>query len=190
MSGDTLFMFPFLTLLVLGGHILLLLAIDLWTFCILTTMLDESIGRAFNKVSQMLTLPWSVHGPGTALEQFCAARTPPGTSKDGHTNAPHVLLPMRGRLAFLYTSLHLTTMECFLHVRNGVVDEQTKYALACAFQKAAVAQLEEKLALGLQKCQHQGVEIWHVVVSGGVASNSFLRERYHRAHDTKDTVLV
>ncbi|KAI0955487.1 hypothetical protein AcW1_007055 [Taiwanofungus camphoratus] len=98
-------------------------------------------------------------------------------------------MPMRGRLAFSYTSLH-SSVERFLHARNGVVDEQTKYALACAFQKAAVAQLEEKLALGLQKCQRQGVEIQHVVVSGGVASNSFLRESYYRAHDAKDTVLV
>ncbi|KAI0918139.1 hypothetical protein AcV5_002908 [Taiwanofungus camphoratus] len=96
-------------------------------------------------------------------------------------------MPMRGRLAFSYTSLH-SSVERFLHARNGVVDEQTKYA--CAFQKAAVAQLEEKLALGLQKCQRQGVEIQHVVVSGGVASKSFLRERYYRAHDAKDTVLV
>ncbi|KAI0915829.1 hypothetical protein AcV5_003644 [Taiwanofungus camphoratus] len=186
---DALPTFPFLTLLVSGGHTLLLLATDSRTFRTLATTLDESIGRAFDKVSRMLALPWSAHGPGAALEQFCAARPPPGAHEDGHTSAPHVPLPMRGRLAFSYTGLH-SSVERFLHARNGVVDEQTKYALACAFQKAAVAQLEEKLALGLQKCQRQGVEIRHVVVSGGVASNSFLRERYYRAHDAKDTVLV
>ncbi|KAI0915296.1 hypothetical protein AcV5_002873 [Taiwanofungus camphoratus] len=102
-------------------------------------------------------------------------------------------MPMRGRLAFSYTSLH-SSVERFLHARNGVVDEQTKYALACAFQKAAVAQLEEKLALGLQKCQRQGVEIQHVVVSGGVASKSFLRERLRICLDKtspdKDTSLI
>ncbi|KAI0915831.1 hypothetical protein AcV5_003644 [Taiwanofungus camphoratus] len=190
---DALPTFPFLTLLVSGGHTLLLLATDSRTFRTLATTLDESIGRAFDKVSRMLALPWSAHGPGAALEQFCAARPPPGAHEDGHTSAPHVPLPMRGRLAFSYTGLH-SSVERFLHARNGVVDEQTKYALACAFQKAAVAQLEEKLALGLQKCQRQGVEIRHVVVSGGVASNSFLRERLRICLDKtspdKDTSLM
>lgn len=62
---------------------------------------------------------------------------------------------------------------------NGVqnLDTQTKLALARAFQTAAVAQLEEKLTLGLKWCAQKGVQVRHVVVSGGVASNNFLRTR-------------
>ncbi|KAI0930716.1 hypothetical protein AcV5_007360 [Taiwanofungus camphoratus] len=129
-----------------------LLATNSQTFRILTTMLNESIGQAFNKVSWMLTLPWSVHRPSTTLEQFCVTQPSPGAHEDGHMSAPHIPLPMHKRLVFSYTGLH-SSIERFLHVQNGVVDEQIKHALIYVFQKAAVAQLEEKLALGLQKCQ-------------------------------------
>ena len=53
-----------------------------------------------------------------------------------------------------------------------------KRALACAFQTAAVSQLEEKLLLALKWCEMNGITIQEIVVSGGVASNEFLRERY------------
>ena len=52
-----------------------------------------------------------------------------------------------------------------------------KLALARAFQEAAVAQLEEKLSLALNQCFAEGVHVKHLVVSGGVASNNFLRDR-------------
>ncbi|KAF9813707.1 hypothetical protein IEO21_05423 [Rhodonia placenta] len=176
--------YPFLTLLVSGGHTLLLLATSPRAFRVLATTLDESIGRAFDKVSRMLALPWSAHGPGAALEQFCrdgpaGGMGAPGGEEIGSgepAEAPHIPLPMRGRLAFSYTGLH-SSVERFLHARGGVVDARTKHAIATTFQKNAVGQLEEKLALGLQLCRRKGIQIRHVVVSGGVASNSYLRER-------------
>lgn len=176
--------YPFLTLLVSGGHTLLLLATSPRAFRVLATTLDESIGRAFDKVSRMLALPWSAHGPGAALEQFCRDGPAGGTGAPGGeeigsgepAEAPHIPLPMRGRLAFSYTGLH-SSVERFLHARGGVVDARTKHAIATTFQKNAVGQLEEKLALGLQLCRRKGIQIRHVVVSGGVASNSYLRER-------------
>src|ERR1700691_3946715 len=51
--------FPFLTLLVSGGHTLLLLAISLTSYRILATTVDESVGRAFDKVSRRLKIPWA-----------------------------------------------------------------------------------------------------------------------------------
>lgn len=53
-----------------------------------------------------------------------------------------------------------------------------KLALARAFQKAAVAQLEDKLSLALKQCFAEGIHVKHLVVSGGVASNQFLRDQY------------
>jgi len=181
--------YPFLTLLISGGHTLLLLATSPFTFRTLATTLDESIGRAFDKVSRMLALPWSAHGPGAALEQFCKnglAEDIPSSEEagSGAVETPHIPLPMRGRLAFSYTGLH-SSVERFLHARDGVIDVRTKYALANKFQKVAVGQLEEKLALALQLCQRRGIMIRHVVVSGGVASNTFLRERLRACLDIK-----
>ena len=85
--------------------------------------------------------------------------------------------PMRGRLAFSYTGLH-STVERYLDAQRGVIDERAKLGVARSFQKAAVGQLEDKLALGLRECAQRDIQVRHLVVSGGVASNSFLRERY------------
>jgi N6-L-threonylcarbamoyladenine synthase len=58
------------------------------------------------------------------------------------------------------------------------LDLATKRALASAFQSAAVKQLEDKVALALGWCRKRGLGVQHLVVSGGVASNMFLRDRY------------
>jgi len=57
------------------------------------------------------------------------------------------------------------------------LDTATKRAVAHAFQTAAIDQLEEKVALALRWCQDRGYGVRHLVVSGGVASNSYLRNR-------------
>ena len=84
--------------------------------------------------------------------------------------------PMKGRLAFSYTGLH-STVERFLDAQRGEVDARMKLGIARSFQEAAVRQLEDKLVLGMRQCEREGVKIRSLVVSGGVASNSYLRER-------------
>ena len=85
--------------------------------------------------------------------------------------------PTRGRLAFSYTGFN-STVERFLHARKGEVDERTKLGIARSFQEAAVGQLEEKLVLGMRQCAREGIRVRCLVVSGGVASNQYLRERW------------
>ncbi len=166
--------YPFLTLLVSGGHTLLLLATSPTAFRILATTVDEAIGNAFDKVAKLLQIPYEGKAAGAALERLCAG----GSGVEGE-DAEEIPMPrtMRGRLAFSYTSLH-SAVERFMHAKQGELDDGTKLALARSFQKAAVGQLEEKLALGIRKCAREGIAVRSVVVSGGVASNQYLRERY------------
>ena len=144
-------------------------------FRTLATTGDESIGRAFDSVSKLLKLPWSSLGPGDALEKFCL------TSPDLHDSLPDIDLPfpqaVPKRLEFSYACLH-SHVERYLAARMGHIDEVEKLALARAFQTAAVEQLEKKVLLGLERCKDMDVSVGHLVVSGGVASNMFLRQRY------------
>lgn len=121
----------------------------------------------------MLGLKWTGSGPGAALEQFCAA-----AGEMSLPDIPPLPLPMPSKLAFSYAPLH-SYVERYIFARGGIqnLDSSTKYALARAFQTAAVAQLQDKLLLALQWCSRKEMTIRHVVVSGGVASNLFLRER-------------
>ena len=102
-------------------------------------------------------------------------------AREGEGEEVEVEMPrtMRGRLAFSYTSLH-SAVERFVHAhaKEGELDERTKLALARSFQSAAVGQLEEKVVLGMRKCAQEGIAVRSLVVSGGVASNQYLRERY------------
>lgn len=168
--------FPFLTLLISGGHTLLLLATSLTSFRILATTPDESIGRAFDKVSRMLGLKWTNIGPGASLEQFCAQ------SFDASLpDIPSLPRPMKGKLAFSYASLH-SRVERYIESYGGIdkLDHPTKLALARAFQTGAVAHLEDKLNLALNWCTETKISIRDLVISGGVASNGYLQERLFR----------
>jgi len=138
----------------------------------LATTPDEPIGNAFDKVCKLLKIPWGKLGPGAALEQLCL--------NDDHHPLPEITPPLPsgqpGKLAFSYSGLH-SGVERYIAARNGELDIPTKLALARAFQTAAVGQLEEKVLLALRWCRQNGVIIRDVVVSGGVASNKFLRQR-------------
>jgi len=167
--------FPFITLLVSGGHTLLLLATSIKSFRILATTADESIGRSFDKVSRMLKLRWSKSGPGAALEEFCEEAI---SRSETLPEVPPPPLPMRGKLAFSYAALH-SYVERYIHGKGGIenLDLPLRQALGCAFQSAAAAQLEEKLLLSMDWCKRHNIRIRHVVMSGGVASNLFIRKR-------------
>lgn len=181
--------FPFLTLLISGGHTLLLLALSVNSFRILATTVDESLGRTFDKVSRLLDIPWSGIGPGAALEQFCAIdylgiKLP---KIDPPLPIPH---SMHGQLVFSFSGLH-SAVERYITARNGApnLDLPTRLSLARAFQMTAVSQLEDKLCLGLKWCERQNVQVRHVVVSGGVASNTFLRGRFVNLFQNKSSSL-
>ncbi|OBZ66113.1 tRNA N6-adenosine threonylcarbamoyltransferase [Grifola frondosa] len=176
---DALPVFPFLTLLISGGHTLLLLANSPTSFHTLATSLDESIGRAFDKMSRTLDLPWSALGPGAALEQFCLP-SEDGVREEDVRDATATFIaqiprPVPGRLTFSYTGLRSNVTRLLQEQESPT--PSTRRALARAFQTAAVRQLEDKLMMALRQCEARDIAIRHVVVSGGVASNMFLRSR-------------
>ncbi|CAK5281378.1 unnamed protein product [Mycena citricolor] len=146
--------FPFLTLLVSGGHTMIVLATSLTGFRIVATTADKSIGSAIDRVVTLLQIKWTSLGPGAGLEKYCAE---PGVGSEGPEPEYHAPNPMPGKLAFSYAGLHSWV-------------ERTVAA-------AAFAHLEAKLLLALKLCQSEGHVIRQVVVSGGVASNTLLRER-------------
>jgi N6-L-threonylcarbamoyladenine synthase len=184
---------------------LLLLARSGSHFAILATTKDESIGNAFDRVARLLDIPWSQeHSAGVSLEQFAkdapdsdvrfsipspgklvfsysglisAVRShilkhsnpemvvePPETAPD-----PALKHPPTPERAMIQERIKLTVAEMSLDERRSI---------AAAFQKAAISQLEEKLKLGLKECIRLGAHPESIVVSGGVASNTYLRERY------------
>ncbi|KAF5322802.1 hypothetical protein D9619_001392 [Psilocybe cf. subviscida] len=195
--------YPFLTLLVSGGHSLLLLATSSTSFKILATTQDESIGRTFDKVSKLLELKWTSLGPGDALEKFCAEDPEIVTPA-----IPPLPRPMPGKLQFAFAALHSHIKLFTAGLRDGTegidlpeslrqyinslegpnkFDMPMKKAIARAFQTAAVQQLEDKVKLALEYCIKKDIPVRSLVVSGGVASNQYLRTRLRECLDEFDS---
>ncbi|KAF9047301.1 Gcp-like domain-containing protein [Panaeolus papilionaceus] len=170
--------FPFLTLLISGGHTLLVLATSVRSFKILASSRDESIGRTFDKVSKLLSIKWTALGPGDALERFCEENDDIQTP----VSFPTFPRPLMGQLAFSYSGLHSHAKNVLADL-GGIanIDTATRRSIAREFQTAAVAQLEEKLKLGLRWCQMRNIPVKDLVLSGGVASNQYLRSRMQQS---------
>ncbi|WFD08510.1 N(6)-L-threonylcarbamoyladenine synthase [Malassezia vespertilionis] len=186
--------FPFLTLLVSGGHTMLVLVQSLDKFQILADTLDDSVGfvatstdrrNTFDKFARTLALGWQ-SAPGALVEQLAAQHT------DGNAvTLPRILL---GAPSFSYSGLKSAASRAVQRAGGPEsMSTQDKAALAHAFQHAAFAQLEDKMVRALV-CKKPPMRIpkgWHlhetsnippeaiqsVVCSGGVASNMELRRR-------------
>ncbi|VDC03612.1 unnamed protein product [Peniophora sp. CBMAI 1063] len=172
--------FPFLTLLVSGGHTLLVLATSPFRFEILASTLDIAVGNAFDKVARALRVPgWATLGPGAALEAFCE----PMPQENEDTTVPRFRHGMtRQSDAMSFTGPH-TQVDRVISRAGGLaaLSGETQKDLAREFQREAVGQLVRKTRWGLDQCKERGHIVKHVVVSGGVASNQYLRARLRDA---------
>lgn len=141
-----------------------------------------SIGRALDMMSARLGLSNSPNGLGAALETFCVEGKPdiPLPPDALHLD---VRPAISGQLAFSYSGLQ-TPFRRYIEKCGGAenMDEDVKRAVARAFQNSLFRQLEAKLIRGLYWCGQRDIDVRHLVVSGGVASNMLLRSR--QAHRT------
>lgn len=151
--------FPFLALLVSGGHTLLVKVENIGAYTILGESLDDAAGEAFDKTAKLLGLA-QPGGPAIAklaeqgdLERFIFPR--PMTDRPG--------------LDFSFSGLKTFTLNTF---QNAGTDEQTKADIAAAFQSAVVDTLTIKCRRALEQT---GLNT--LVVAGGVGANQLLRQK-------------
>lgn len=139
---------------------------------------------AFDKVARDLHIPWSLGAgsPGAALEAFADFPSPASS----YTPSPSVpfVVPMRNTLAFSFAGLRSALTRILVKEPVPEMAADRKRDLARAFIAAAVGQLEEKVGLALRQWKMEtegkiigGASLGGLVVSGGVASNMFLRRR-------------
>lgn len=150
--------FPFIGLVVSGGHTLLTLWNNWTEFKILGTTIDDAVGEAYDKVAKVLGLGY----PGGPLIDKLFNEGDP-TSID----FPLVMLNKdKDRYNFSYSGLK-TAVVYYLQ-RN---QEYHLANLAASFQKKAVDVLYKKTLLACED-----LKINRLVIAGGVAANSYLRK--------------
>ncbi len=164
---------PFVTLLASGGHTAILYAKSETEFEILGATLDDAAGEAFDKVARVLGLSY----PGGPNIERCA--------KDGQAVIPMPkMLKGGGGYNFSYSGLKTAVIN-YCHTKDQKGEEYLKADVACSFQKAAVDVLVEKT---LAAAKEKGVST--VTVGGGVAANTYLRERLTTACEQANLRLI
>lgn len=154
--------FPFVALLVSGGHTMLVDVKAIGQYTVIGESLDDAAGEAFDKVGKMLGLPY----PGGPHVARLAER-----GADGRFTFPR---PMTNRpgLDFSFSGLKTFTMNTVReHTIDGILDEQTRADIAHAFQGAVVATMVIKCRRAFQHTQMKTL-----VIAGGVSANKSLRE--------------
>ncbi|NIA27085.1 MAG: tRNA (adenosine(37)-N6)-threonylcarbamoyltransferase complex transferase subunit TsaD [Desulfobulbaceae bacterium] len=153
--------YPFLALLVSGGHSMLIAVRGLGEYGVLGTTLDDAVGEAFDKTAKLLGLGYP-GGPALAV-----------LAEEGNDSAYALPRPMLNRpgLDFSFSGLKTAVM---LEVKKAIVAgdlESRRADLAASFQRAAVDTLVSR---ALKAAKQEGLE--RVVVAGGVGANKLLRE--------------
>ncbi|MFC3909689.1 tRNA (adenosine(37)-N6)-threonylcarbamoyltransferase complex transferase subunit TsaD [Legionella dresdenensis] len=154
--------FPFLVLLVSGGHTQLLEAQGLGKYKIIGDTLDDAAGEAFDKTAKLMGMPY----PGGALLAGLADQYKPLPDEV----TPVFPRPMTDRpgLDFSFSGLKTHALTAWSNSRK---DEKARAAIAYAFQQAVVETLLIKSKRAIQQTQ-----IKRLVVAGGVGANRALRE--------------
>ncbi len=152
--------YPFLALLVSGGHTMLVAVDGIGAYRVLGTTLDDAAGEAFDKTAKLLDLPYP---GGPALAKLAAQ------GRDDAFELPRPMLNRPGHdfsFSGLKTAVMLAVRDC---EAAGELDSR-RADLAASFQRAVVDTLVGK---SLRAAADTGLT--RIVVAGGVGANALLR---------------
>jgi N6-L-threonylcarbamoyladenine synthase len=155
--------FPFIALLVSGGHSMLVEVLGLGRYRVLGETLDDAAGEAFDKTAKVLGLGYP---GGPAIARLAEQGRP------GRLRLPRPMLNRPG-LDFSFSGLKTAVIT---GIRDLELDEQAKADVALEFQEAIVDTL---IAKSLRAVEETGIR--RLVVAGGVGANRRLRSRLAEA---------
>ena len=152
--------YPYLALLVSGGHTMLIAVRGLGEYEVLGTTLDDAVGEAFDKTAKLLGLGYP---GGPALAKL---------AEHGDDSAFTLPRPMLNRpgLDFSFSGLKTAVMRAVRKAEEEGDIEGSRANLAASFQRAAVDTL---VVRSLQAAKQHDLQ--RIVVAGGVGANSLLR---------------
>lgn len=168
--------FPFLLLLISGGHTQFIIAQSFKKYKIIGTSLDDSIGEAFDKCGKMLGFPYPA---GPLIEKHAKLGNPIYTF-------PLPCYKTKGcNLSF---SGLKTAVNNFINKHKKIADNnclsQQMINDVCASLQVSIANiLIDRLNNATQEFIQQYAHNQQLVISGGVAANQYLREHINQTYD-------
>ncbi len=154
--------YPFLLLLISGGHCQLIAVQGLGEYKLLGKTLDDSAGEAFDKVAKMMDIGYP---GGPAIEKVAL------TGDDTRFSLPK---PLIGRKDCDFSFSGLKTSTRMLLQKGEIKSNQDKADLAACFQKVVAEHIIDRTKHALSQIDSN---YRHIVVAGGVGANLYLRSR-------------
>lgn len=167
--------FPFILLLISGGHCQFILAKNLGDYEILGKTMDDAMGEAFDKIAQLLELDYP---GGPAIEKL---------AKLGNPNRFTLPTPLKGKPGcdLSFSGLKTAVRQLIEHHHLNI--EVDGADIAASFQKT----ITETLCYRLGNClQLYGESIPNLVIAGGVAANQYLRQELEKVATNYQKRLV
>ena len=157
--------FPFISLLVSGGHSLIIDVKGLGDYTILGESQDDAVGEAFDKVGKLLNLPYP---GGPHIERI---------AKDGDPKKFNYPRPMMhsDNLNLSFSGLKTAVLYSIRDLEN--LDEHIP-DIAASFQRAAIDVLVSKIKKSLTQTNRDTL-----ILAGGVAANGLLRDEMSKLED-------
>jgi N6-L-threonylcarbamoyladenine synthase len=154
--------FPFVALLVSGGHTQLVRVDGIGQYQLLGESLDDAAGEAFDKTAKLMGLQYP---GGPEIAKLALSGTP------GRFKFPRPMTDRPG-LEFSFSGLKTFTLNTWQKCQaEGDNSEQTRCDIALAFQQAVVDTLTIKCKRALKQ-----TELNNLVIAGGVSANQALRQ--------------
>jgi N6-L-threonylcarbamoyladenine synthase len=172
--------FPYLLLLVSGGHCQLVNVEGVGRYRQLGTTQDDALGEAYDKVAKMLGLGY----PGGPKVEAAA--------RDGDPARFAFPRPLAGQPGcdFSFSGLKTAVRHRILALGDAAADPVTVASLCASFQAAAADSLADRTGRALDLLAAEHATPTALVVAGGVAANLALRERLTRLAATRGLPLV
>lgn len=168
--------FPFVALLVSGGHTQLVSVAGIGQYTLLGESLDDAAGEAFDKTAKLLDLDYP---GGPQISRLAEQGNPDRFSfPRPMTDRPGLDFSFSGLKTFALTTINKHTEA------NGLPDAQTSADIAWAFQEAVVDTLTIKCKRAIEQ-----TGMTQLVIAGGVSANKRLREKLQQALLGKATVF-
>ncbi len=162
--------FPYLLLLISGGHTQFQLVRGVGNYKRLGTTIDDALGEAFDKTAKLLNLGY----PGGPMVEIYAAR--------GKANRFDLPRPLKHRAGCDFSFSGLKTAVRELAEDLGTPSDHDKADLCASFQKAVAETVQDRLKNAFRMFREHCPDTLEpiLVVAGGVAANKTLREMLNK----------
>jgi N6-L-threonylcarbamoyladenine synthase len=159
--------FPYLLLLLSGGHCQCVAVEGVGRYVRLGTTIDDAVGEAFDKVAKMIGLGWP---GGPAIERL---------AEQGDPRRFALPRPLLGRVGcdFSFSGLKTAVAQVVAAYPPGALAEQDAADVAASFQRAVVDVMADRAAHALDIFAARQRDGRLLVVAGGVAANTALRAK-------------